>query len=126
MNRETIISKEQKMMIDEINEDLKYYDLVFLIDDESVAKQFCGSEIFTESKKYIKIYLPYMLDVKNPMAIFRSLSNEEREDILNLYFLYEFSDRFILLSESSCYGGLFNYVEAGWLTLNEVFNAFLN
>lgn len=114
------------MINNEIAEDLKCYDMVFLIDKEELAKQFCGSEALAAVKKRVKIYLPCRIDIEIPTVICRYLSKEEIEFVLKLYYLYDFSDHFILVSENPCYGGLFNYVRTGWLTLNEVFSVLLN
>lgn len=115
----------KKLLTEEIEEDLEHYDLVLLIDDENLAEQFNESKALINVKKSIKIYISHEIDVKFPTVSCRRLSEEEKKSILDLYYLYNFSDHFVLISEKSCYGGLFNYVKTGWLTLSEVFRAFL-
>jgi hypothetical protein len=52
-------------------------------------------------------------------------SYEQICEILKLYRLYEFSDRLFVISEDPQYGNLFNYVENGVLSPEELVEAWL-
>ena len=41
------------------------------------------------------------------------ISNEKQNQLRDLYYTYEFSDKFIVIDESKQYGSLHNYVKAG-------------
>ena len=43
----------------------------------------------------------------------------ENSEVLELYRMYEFSDRFIVLEESCQYGSIWNYVRKGLITAEE-------
>lgn len=58
--------------------------------------------------------------------IWRCLTDREMQDILKLYYLYEFSDRVVLFSQESIFGGLLNYVDTGILTMDELVRALLD
>lgn len=53
------------------------------------------------------------------------ISGSERDSIAALYRTYEFSDRVLLISEDSRYGSLFNYVNTGLLTREELYQILL-
>lgn len=50
-------------------------------------------------------------------------TEEERQYLLKLYFLYEFSDRFQVISDDTPYGNIFNLVKTGLLTAEEAAQA---
>ena len=52
-------------------------------------------------------------------------SSNQISEILKLYRLYDFSDRLFVISETSQYGNLFNYVENGVLSPEELVEAWL-
>ena len=49
----------------------------------------------------------------------------ESEEVMDLYRMYEFSDRFIALQESGQYGSIWNYVRQGIITEEEALRAVL-
>ncbi len=53
------------------------------------------------------------------------LRPEYLKEILNIYRLYDFSDKVTIISENSQYGSLFNYVKNGILTVEEMAEAIL-
>lgn len=53
----------------------------------------------------------------------RHITQKQVEEILEIYRLYEFSDRVSLVSKSPQHGGLFHYVENGLLTTEEMVDA---
>ncbi len=44
---------------------------------------------------------------------------------LQIYFMYDFSDRFQVLSDNPQYGSILNYVKAGNLTMEAAFQTLL-
>lgn len=50
---------------------------------------------------------------------------DEMTDVIGLYGLYEFSDKVSVISESTQYGSLYNYVKIGLLTKEEMVDALL-
>ena len=58
-------------------------------------------------------------------AFLKSIPSEDMNDILHFYRLYDFSDKITVISESSQYGSLFNYVRNGILTPEEMVDAIL-
>lgn len=55
----------------------------------------------------------------------RRISAEEMKDVLEIYRIYDFSDKVIFISDSEQYGNLFNYVNNGILTTEEMVEALL-
>ena len=53
------------------------------------------------------------------------LPAENYSDLVSLYLIYEFSDKIKILGKAGQYGNLFNYVENGILTEDEVFELIL-
>ncbi len=49
----------------------------------------------------------------------------EDPEVMNLYRMYEFSDKIIVFSEDSQYGSIWNYVRKGFLTAEEAIDALL-
>ena len=56
----------------------------------------------------------------------RYITDSEMQDILKLYYLYDFSDRIALFSQESIFGGLLNFVDTGILTMDELARALLH
>lgn len=54
---------------------------------------------------------------------YKQIAGKEQEQLLQLYHMYEFSDRFSVISAESTYGSLFNLVEAGLLAMEEAAEA---
>lgn len=59
------------------------------------------------------------------LSFVRSLSNEDFSIIKNLYYLYEFNDKFTMITNDKKYASIFNFVEQGILDENEVIEAIL-
>ena len=53
----------------------------------------------------------------------KAITAEEEQELLELYNTYEFSDRFMVIRESSFCGNLFNYVKGGLLNWDEALDA---
>ena len=57
---------------------------------------------------------------------YRQISTSEESEILSLYFTYEFSNNFRVLSRQSCCGSFLNLVDAGLISLDEALLAWLH
>lgn len=55
----------------------------------------------------------------------RRLSQEEAQELTELYFTYEFTDNFIMAMENPMYASVFNYVKNGVLTAEEAWQALI-
>lgn len=55
----------------------------------------------------------------------KEVSRKEMREILELYYMYEFSDRVQIISSGHRFGTLLNYVDTGLLTFDEAIEAFL-
>ena len=75
------------------------------------------------SPKNIEIW--HCMDDTSEDIFFKHISFEEMEEILNLYRMYEFSDKITVLSEDIQYANMINYVKAGLLTPEEMVEALL-
>lgn len=55
--------------------------------------------------------------------IVKVITDEEIFDLLKLYKMYEFSNRFYVVSDSEQYGNVFNYIRNGIITEEEMADA---
>ena len=66
------------------------------------------------------------VEAKNGDFAFLKLITEiQMKELLDLYYLYDFSDRVTVVAESGQYGSLFNYIRNGILTPEEMLDAIL-
>lgn len=97
-----------------IENDLDTYDLILLVENDDrlsfggLMGKLLNSQAFRKSEKKILV-----------------LPAEKYQELVLLYHTYEFSDRFKLIGRSNQHGGLFNYVDNGLLTEQEVFELIL-
>lgn len=56
---------------------------------------------------------------------FTVLSDEEKQNYLKQYYLYEFTDKIIYISDRDQFGSLFNYVKTGLLSYDEMASAII-
>lgn len=134
------ISKNGKK-IENLEAQIEKYDKVFLLDgDRDFQKKLCF--LFTNSQAIKslekKVLVLYTEEISDEKAVSESqtleqfwidlfqIKESEYRDLLRLYYMYEFSDRFQVLSISSQYGSLFNYVDTEILDMEEVFQVLLH
>lgn len=129
---ESIIKIEHREVIKNIKETLEKFDLVLMIKDgsgvsENLTRDICNSQALNETSKRVLILSGVDIsDTENHSYYFRRIHRREQEIIEQIYSMYEFSDRFKIISESQQYGSILNYVKSGLLTMEEVFRALLN
>lgn len=129
---ESIIKIEHREVIKNIKETLEKFDMVLMIKDgsgvsENLTRDICNSQALNETSKRVLILSGVDIsDTENHSYYFRRIYRREQEIIEQIYSMYEFSDRFKIISESQQYGSILNYVKSGLLTMEEVFRALLN
>lgn len=97
-----------------IEENLKEYDLILLVETEDRGGSGSLWERLSHSKAFQKSGKKTLL-----------LPLKEYEEPALVYSTYEFSDRFKVIKSSSRYGSLMNFVDSGLLTEEEAFEAIL-
>lgn len=116
---------------EDIAGDLKKFDSVLMIvdgdgDAEGLSQIFCKSKALEKTSK--KVLILSAADIAlagHDGCEYRRINDEDQSAILQLYAMYDFSNRFQVLSDNSQYGGLLNYVKTGLMTIEEVFRAIL-
>ena len=95
---------------------------------ENLTRNFCCSAPMKETSK--KVLILSASDDFHPNDTdhyeYWKLTAEEQERVLELYEMYDFSDRFYVLSNDSQHGVLLNYVKTGIMMQEDVFQALLN
>ena len=116
-------------LLEELKKDLEYYDRIVLIpaldiEYHALLAQLDGMEGVRNSTKKLLILSTENLAEGNHYSC-RRISCQEMTQLKELYLMYEFSDRFQLLTQERCFGGILNFVEAGILTKEEALRAIL-
>ena len=121
------VNEDEQRLIDELQDMLKTYDKIFLVkcaDEEYIFSKLRDSKVIKSEKQKILI-----LSTSNPKEFpgvyYRKISDDDSEFYYRLYHMYEFSDRFQVLSNEVCFGNLFNFVNLGLLSFDEMFRALL-
>ena len=108
---------------------LKKYDLTILIDAEDsnkLADLICNSKAMAGTSKRVVIISKAGYPTKPGNHIYVTVSEKEMKSYLEIYRSYESSDKLVLLSDRNAnYGSMFNYVNAGILTTEEMVEAVL-
>lgn len=111
------------VLLEELEKDLEYYDRIFLIPAVSqeyldLFIQFGDSDKLENCRKKILVLSDENLAEGKRFSC-RKLPRQTVRRLRELYFMYEFSDRFQLLSQEESFGGILNFVDAGILTKEE-------
>lgn len=127
--------EEMVKMTKKLGAALEEFDFLLFFPDAgsgNLLDEFCGSEAFRKTSKRVLILSD--ADIPNRHRSFceycgshgyHLLSASEQEDLKHLYLTYEFSDRFLMLTDHPQCGGLLNYVRTGFLTMEEALEAIL-
>ena len=115
-------------LIKEIEKNIEKYDSILIFDShnksiENLLMQFTKSKALHNIEKKVIIY-GYLEDVQNDQ--YRVITKSEYEDSVNLYHMYEFSDKFKVISDSIQYGSMLNYLSTGVISQEEYFEALLH
>ena len=119
MKENTEIQKTKLLLY--IRNILPLYSRIILFLDIKLQNSF--SRMFNLPQREMHILAFFRKN--NCIYGYQYISKKSMEYLAELYHMYEFSDRFQIVSYSGSYGTLFNYVHTGLLTLNEAIKAFL-
>lgn len=124
-----LIVKKNMEFIEYISRGLEKFDMIFLFlgsKNERLLKAFCESDMLREIDKKILILSTVNIeDNFYGLYEYRRISEEEQGFLEQLYRMYDFSNRFQIISDDPQYGGLLNYVKTGIMTIEEVFQVLL-
>lgn len=67
----------------------------------------------------------HCMDYKNDTKYVKHIEKKDMDVMIEIYHMYEFADRIIVISDTRQYGSLFNYVKTGILTKQEMMDALL-
>lgn len=121
----------EERLLKKLEEDLEEYDKIFLVSGSEgvqgeLVKGLCsGREAGKQKKRILVLSSEKTQAGKAACVTYRQITEEEEERLGRLYFLYEFSDRFLLLSDKGTYGSLFRLIETGLLETEEALEALL-
>lgn len=122
---------KQTTIADSLRGYIEKYDRIFVIMDNeddtgNLTYNFCRSKALRETTKNVLILSDKdILCIKGVKHQYQRLNENEMHFIRQIYFMYDFSDRFQVLSDNPQYGSILNYVKAGELTMEAVFQALL-
>lgn len=107
---------------------LEEFDRIVLIEGNGSSREFL--RLFEDPQNFQNIQnriliLSVLEDKRKGNVVWQQAAEQEIEDMLKLYFLYEFSNRVIALSSRCCFGSLLDFVETGVLTEREALMALL-
>lgn len=113
----------KNMIISELEDEIeKGYRIIFYdLDNEDILNLLCNA-VNTKNLSDIEIWCQ-KADRKNPPSYLRIVTENEMSEILDIYHLYEFSDKLVVLSDNPIYPSILNYIHQGLLTENEVVEA---
>lgn len=115
-----------KNFINKIETILKENDKIFLIDCSiELEKKFLEFIMSNEVDKKIFIVSDNNIYKSNKFEN-SSFTEYEKELLIKLYFMYEFTNKICLISDNNLYGNLFNYVDNNLLNYEEAFALILN
>ena len=109
-------------IISELDEKIKngYKVILYNLDNENVLKTLY--EVSVAKKDKVVIWTT--MDCFDDNSVVKLISPDSMEEILQMYFLYEFTDSLLVLSENSVYPGIVNYVSQNIMTEIEVIETF--
>ena len=128
---QAIHERAESDMLEKLKSDIEEYDRIFLIREDEPLKEklleaFFASEAVRETKRKILVLSTVGKNYgTGGRAEYRQITEENARSLLSLYHMYEFSDRFRLISTVEVCGSLFHFVEAGLLDTEEVWEAML-
>lgn len=119
---------------------LQKFDLVLLVMNgsgiaENLTENFLDSEALRNAEKTVLVLSDR--NISNQNISYKNISDTntrhqycrldtaELEAVRSIYFLYDFSDHFRILSDNRQYGGLLDYVKTGIMTMEDVFQTIL-
>lgn len=124
-------NQDEKKILQKLMSNIQKYNKIFLILDNKQLKDklpiIYSLLDKTENKNQPILVLSVL---KNPvyfhsLITYRQITEKEAEYLCYLYHMYEFSNRFFLISKETQYGELFNFVDTGLINPEEAWEAFV-
>lgn len=103
------------------------YDRVFLVPGENgTAGDFASAILHAAAGKTGERRILVLSAV--PVTVgagftYRQIRAEEQEQLIQLYYMYEFADNFSVIAKTNAYGGLSHLVDTGKLSMGEAAEA---
>ena len=113
------VMKKRSSILMEIEKDLERFDRILLITDMCVGSFPVGMN----AKNILILSVGTVSLGSAPQIAYRQITAEQQSELLKVYHMYEFSDRFRVVSRDSRFGSIWNYVDAGILTEREALEA---
>ena len=113
---------EKSLIVEKIEKELNRGTkiIVYDLDDENLLRKICDE---IKCRSQILIWTTCKFD--NPGECIEHIDGTSMRSIMSLYNLYDFSDKVVVISDSTQYGSLFNYVNTGVLSSDEMVKALL-
>lgn len=127
-----VVYKESEKVLRQMESDLEKFDRIFLVlgkqkllDD--ISGLLCDSKTVKEKgQKILALALSKGWIQRDISVTYRQITEAEARELCRLYCMYEFSDRFQIISEETMlYGSIFQLVDAGLLSHRESVAALL-
>lgn len=103
----------------EVEKDLERFDRILLITDMCIIP----FPAIMNAKNILVLSVRTIPSESNLRITYRQITTEQQTELLKIYHVYEFSDRFRVVSRSGQFGSIWNYVDAGILTEQEALEA---
>ena len=110
---------EKNNILTEVEKDLERFDRILLITNMCIIS---FPAVVNVTNILILSVNEIPLD-NNLLIAYRQITKEQETELLRMYRMYEFSDRFRVVSRDSRFGSIWNYVDAGILTEQEALEA---
>ena len=111
-------------MIDDLREYIEIYDKVIWIEDINFDISSIDSLSYTNNldnqKKIVILCTGKKCYLNNSICTYRIMDFQELEELRRLYYLYDFSNKFVAFSKTQICGSVLNYVKEGILSIEEV------
>lgn len=118
---------EREILYAVLKSDLEKYERIFLVvsrQKSDLLTDFCNSNALRNSK-YRVLILSAGSFPDNCSVECRKITEKDCNMLYTLYSLYEFSDRFRILSKENRYGNILNFYDTSVLDMEAVFEAVL-
>lgn len=109
-------------ILPEIQKDLERFDRILLITGMDIG----AFPAVLDAKNILILSVGAVSMESNPQIAHRQITAEQQAELLKTYHMYEFSDRFRVVSRDSRFGSIWNYVDAGILTEQEALEAIVH
>ncbi len=111
-------------ILKDLETDLEEYNEIFLVSGtEEFQDKIVDSLFETRNKKHDKILVLASLEkkpVEKTAVVYRQIGEEAANYLCGLYYMYEFSNRFHLISKMNICGSLFCLEDTGVIKFEEV------